>query len=633
MTTEPGTSQPASPDPSADPTVGIDLGTSNSLVAICDARGPRILESPDGTRLLPSVVRLAGDEVVVGVPAREQAVLHPESTISSAKRLMGRSATEVGDDPEFLGTRLVEGPRGLAAFAVGTSVHTPQEIAAHVLTCLRETAEAALGHPVTRAVITVPAYFDDAQRSATRDAARLAGLQTARIVNEPTAAALAYGLADRADRERRVVVYDLGGGTFDVSLLQLLPPEDGMEALCEVLATAGDTALGGDDFDRLVADHVLASVGFDPARWPELTPHTRQALITCARGIKERLSTEPVVRLRLDVDDPSLGRSLELEVTREAFDALIEPLVRRTVDCCRRVLADASTEVGQVERVVLVGGSTRVPAVRQAVESFFGTEPYVALDPDEVVALGAAVQGAILDGTRSDMLLMDVIPLSLGLETVGGAVAKLLVRNASIPARASERFSTSVDNQTSVKLQVLQGERELVEDCRSLGTFHLTGIPPMPAGIPRIEVDFIVDADGVLSVHAVEARSGRRASTQFVPSFGLTTDEVEAIEEASFTNARSDMHLHRVIDLRVNAALDVKWIREAIARVRDRLDAGYLESLESEHASLEDLIERAARDPHSVDAAAFQQAKEGLDHRSVRLHEEAIASSLRDEDR
>ncbi len=627
------TSNPTRIDDPLDPIVGIDLGTTNSLVTYCDERGPRVLEDSQGGRLLPSVVRFLENDVIVGREALDQAVLHPRSTIGSAKRLLGRSAQELDEQARKLAFDVVDGPRGLASIAIGSRTITPQEVGAHVLMRLREIAESSLGMPVNRAVITVPAYFDDSQRNATRDAARLAGFQVARIVNEPTAAALAYGLGERTDHAQTVVVFDLGGGTFDVSLLRMLPPEDDEQALVEVIATAGDTNLGGDDIDRLLADSMLARAGIASEDWSGLEPSTRQAITHFARSTKESISSQPQVTVELEIDGAA-GASLPactFTLTREDFDRMIDPLVQRTISCCRHVLNDGGVSVEDVDRVVLVGGSTRIPAVREAVESFFGRTPYTALDPDEVVGLGASVQASILEGRTRGMLLLDVIPLSLGIETMGGAVAKLLVRNSSIPARATERFSTSVDGQTSVRIQVLQGERELAEHCRSLGTFDLAGVPPMPAGIPKIEVEFIIDADGVLSVNAVEQRSGRRASTQFVPNYGLTSDEVDEIENDSFTHARSDMHLHRVIDLRVNASLDVKWISEALARVRDQLSEGYLTELESELGIVKDFISRAASDPSGIDAAEFQAAKESLDEKSMRLHETAISESLRDE--
>jgi molecular chaperone DnaK (HSP70) len=534
---------------------------------------------------------------------------------------MGRSAAEVEGFARSLAAPVVPGPRGIAAFRIDEArVVTPQEVAAEVLRELRAIAEADLGTTVRKAVVTVPAYFDDAQRQATRDAARIAGLEVVRIVNEPTAASLAYGIGSLRSAER-IVVFDLGGGTFDVTVLDIVPSPDGAGgADCfEVLATAGDTALGGDDVDRAIAQLWIEREGLRPSL-AELP-----ALVEKAEEAKVALSSQESVEVSVELG----GMQRSLRLVRAEVDAAAGTFVARTIDLCARALRDAKTDRSAVNRVILVGGSTRLSAVRAAAADFFGIEPYIALDPDRVVALGASVQAAIVAGGRKDLLLLDVIPLSLGIETVGGAVAKLIMRNSPIPARAHEHFSTSKDGQTSIRIHVLQGERELAEHCRSLGTFDLRGVPPMPAGIPQVEVTFLVDQNGVLLVKAREKRSGQEASIQVVPAYGLTQEEVDRIEQESVEHARADMTLHRVIDLRVHAELDLKWIGEALARVRPFLEPGYVDELSKSMDAVRALCDSAAVDPRSVDADGFHRAKQALDVLSMRVHEASITQSLR----
>ena len=531
--------------------IGIDLGTTNSLAAVRAGKTPHVLRNQGADPLTPSMVCFHPDgRTLVGAAAKALRLEYPDRTVFSVKRLIGRSAAESQKEAADLPYQVIAGERDLPRIQIDQRQLSPEAISAMVLKEIKHTAEQALGHEVREAVVTVPAWFDDAQRQATKDAAALAGLDCLRILNEPTAAALAYGLDGKNDGT--VLVYDLGGGTFDVSILRI------HEGVFRVLATAGDTHLGGDDFDQLLAQRILKLL---PSKDGIEDPYVLQAVRSAAENLKIRLSAEEQATLELDLGERG---QVTLTINRAEFEAAIAPLVQRTLDCVKHAAKDAKLDLKKIDDIVLVGGSTRIPLVRSRLEAATGKAPHTDVDPDLAVALGAAIQADVLAGNDRSLLLLDVIPLSLGIETLGGTVQKLILRNSTVPTSVSEEFSTGVDDQTAVDLAIYQGERELAKDCRLLGQFKLRGIPPLPAGLPRILVTFLVDADGVLRVTAREQRTGVEASIQIVPTYGLTREEVRRMMFDSIEHAQDDYLAREAIEVRAKAEAMLRGTQKAL---------------------------------------------------------------------
>ncbi len=576
--------------------IGIDLGTTNSCVAVIEGGEPVIIPNPEGGRTTPSVVGFKDNEKLVGVLAKRQAVTNPTNTVFSIKRFMGRKYGEVATEISEVPYEVIEGPNGDARMKASGKEYSPPEISAMVLQYLKEAAEKYLGEKVTKAVITVPAYFNDSQRQATKDAGKIAGLEVERIINEPTAASLAYGLDKSGDRT--IAVFDLGGGTFDISILEL------GDSVFEVKSTNGDTHLGGDDFDQKLIEWLVVEFKKDQGIDLSSDPMALQRLKEAAEKAKCELSTvqETDINLPFITADASGPKHLNLKLTRAKFESLTEALVERTVAPCRNAIKDAGISASDIDEVIIVGGTTRMPAVQARVKEIFEREPHQGVNPDEVVALGAAIQGGVLAGDVHDVLLLDVTPLSLGIETLGGVMTKLIERNSTIPTRKSEIFSTAADNQTTVEIHVLQGEREMSGQNKSIGRFQLTGLPPAPRGIPQIEVTFDIDANGILNVAAKDKATGKEQKIIIQASSGLSEDEIDRMVKDAEAHVSEDKVKRELIDLRNQAEQLAYQTEKQLEEYKDKIPAGDVDEIRK---ALEELKEAAKTDDSARIKAAI----------------------------